>query len=75
MRLNGMDRDPLIVHIEYLEDEVKKIDERADRAEAMIPNMESTKKYALRKLVSGLRDEASEYRRYVALMKQIAKRK
>ena len=49
-----MDRDPLIVHIEYLEDEVKKIDERADRAEAMIPNMESTKKYALRKLVSGL---------------------
>jgi hypothetical protein len=68
-----MDRDPLIVHIEYLEAELKKIDERANRAEAMIPSIQNQKKYALRKLVSGLRDEASEYRKYVALMKQIAK--
>ena len=70
-----MDRDPLRVHIDYLEEEVRKMDERADRAEAMIPNTENSKKYALRQFVSGLRDEASEYRRYIALMKQIAKQK
>jgi hypothetical protein len=68
-----MDRDALSAHIDYLEEEVKKMDERADRTEAMIPTMESTKQFALRQLVSGLRDEASECRKYLALMKQNAK--
>ena len=68
-----MDRDALSVHIDYLEEEVKKMDERADRTEAMIPTVESTKQFALRQLVSGLRDEASERRKYLALMKQNAK--
>ena len=58
-------------HISYLEDEVKKIDERADRLGAMIPNLEDEpKKRALQELVNRLRDEASEHRKYLALVKQ-----
>jgi hypothetical protein len=58
-------------HIGYLEDEVKKIDERADKLEATIPDMENEqKKHALRELVKHLRDEASKYRKYLALVKQ-----
>ena len=70
-----MDKDPLNAHIEYLEEEVKKMDERADRAEAMIPSAENQKKYALQQLASGLRNEVNEYRKYLALMKQVAKQK
>jgi len=58
-------------HIGYLESEVKKIDERADKLEAMIADLESeTKKDALRELVNRLRGEASEHRKYLALVKR-----
>jgi hypothetical protein len=58
-------------HIGYLEDEVKKIDERADKLEATIPGLENEQKeHVLRELVKHLRDEASEYRKYLALVKQ-----
>ena len=59
------------VHIGYLEDEVKKIDGRVAKLEAMIPGLESEqKKHTLRELVNHLRDEASEYRKYLALVKR-----
>lgn len=65
-----MAEDPWKAHIRYLEEEVKKINERADKLEAMIPSLEDEqKKRALRDLVSHLRDEASEHRKYLALMK------
>jgi len=58
-------------HIAYLEDEVKKIDERAEKLEAMLPSLESgQKKRALRELINHIRDEASEHRKYLALVKQ-----
>jgi hypothetical protein len=58
-------------HIGYLESEVKKIDERADKLEAMIAGQESeAKKGALREIVNRLRREASEHRKYLALVKQ-----
>ena len=58
-------------HIGYLESEVKKIDERANRLEATIADLESeAKKQALRELVNRLRDEASEHRKYLALVKR-----
>lgn len=57
-------------HIGYLEEEVKKLDERADRLEAGIPDQEDEqKKHASRELVKHLRDEASEHRKYLALVK------
>jgi hypothetical protein len=63
--------DSWTAHISYLEDEVAKIDERADRLGAMIPDLEDEqKKYALQELVNHLRDEASEHRKYLALVKQ-----
>jgi hypothetical protein len=47
-------------HIGYLEEEVKKIDGRAARLEAIIPGLEDkTKKHALQGLLRQLRDEAS----------------
>jgi hypothetical protein len=50
---------------------VKKIGERADKLEAMIPDLESEqKKRALREIVSHLRDEMSEHRKFLALVKQ-----
>ena len=58
-------------HIKYLEDEVKKIEERADKLEKMIPDLKNEpKKHACRKLVSDLRDEASQHRKYLALVKR-----
>ena len=57
-------------HITYLEDEVKKITERADKLEAMVQGMESDKKkHALRELIGHLRDEVIEHRKYLALVK------
>jgi len=68
---NGVAEDSWNAHIAYLEDEVKKIDERADRLEATIPDLENEqKKHALRELVKHMRDEASEYRKYLALVKK-----
>jgi len=58
-------------HIDYLEDEVKKIDERVDRLVAMIRQQENEqKKQALRELVKHLQDEATEDRKYLALVKR-----
>ena len=49
---------------------MKKIGERADKLEAMIPNLENEqKKYVVREFVSHLRDEVSEHRKYLARMK------
>ncbi len=54
-----------------IDDEVKKIDERADKLEATIPDLENEqKKHALRELVKHLRDEASEHRKDLGLVKQ-----
>ena len=65
-----MAADSMEAHITYLEAEVKKLGERADKLEAMIPGLESEqKKRALRELVSHLRDEMSEHRKYLALVK------
>ena len=58
-------------HIAYLEDEVKKIDERAEKLEAMLPSLENgQKKRALRELINHIRDEASEHRKYLVLVKR-----
>ena len=58
-------------HIKYLEDEVKKIEERAEKLENMIPDLKNEpKKHACRKLVNDLRDEASQHRKYLALVKR-----
>jgi len=66
-----MAEDPWKAHIGYLEDEVKKISERANKLEAMIPDLESEqKKHALREIVGHLRDEVSEHRKFLALVKQ-----
>ena len=66
-----MAEDPWNAHISYLENEVKKIGEQADKPEAMIPDLESEqKKRALREIVSHLRDEMSEHRKFLALVKQ-----
>ena len=52
---NGVAEDSWNAHIGYLEDEVKKIDERADKLEATIPDLENEqKKRALRELVKHL---------------------
>jgi len=68
-QLNG--RRSWNAHLSYLEDEVKKIDERADKLEEMIPDLENEqKKHALRELVNHLREEASYHRKYLALVKQ-----
>jgi hypothetical protein len=56
-------------HIGCLEDEVKKIDERVDRLVAMIPEQQDEqKRHASRELVRHLQDEASEHRKYLALV-------
>jgi hypothetical protein len=58
-------------HTSYLEDEVKKLDERAGQLEEMITDLENEqKKHALRELVNRLRNEASSHRKYLALVKQ-----
>ena len=66
-----MAEEPWNAHIAYLEDEVRKIDERAEKLEAMLPSLESEeKKHALRELINRIRDEASEHRKYLALVKR-----
>jgi prefoldin subunit 5 len=66
-----MVEDSWNAHIAYLEDEVRKIDERAEKLEAMLPSLESEqKKHALRELINRIRDEASEHRKYLALVKR-----
>jgi hypothetical protein len=68
---DGVAEDSWNAHISYLEGTVKKIDERAARLEAMIPNLaDEQKKHTLRELVKHLRDEASEHRKYLALVKR-----
>jgi hypothetical protein len=57
-------------HISYLEDEVRKMGERAKKLEAMIPDLKSEpKKHVLREIVSHLRDEVSEHRKFLALVR------
>ena len=57
-------------HLRYLEDELKKMSERADKLEEMIATAEGPqKKLALREIVSHLRDEISDLRKYLALVK------
>lgn len=64
-----MAEDPWKAHISYIEAEVEKMVERANKLEAMILDMESNqKKQALRELVSQLRGEVSEYRKFLALV-------
>jgi hypothetical protein len=66
-----MGEDPRRTHITYLESEVMKIGARADRLEAMIPDIESEqKKRAFRELVGRLREEVREHCKYLALIKQ-----
>jgi hypothetical protein len=66
-----MAEDSWNAHISYLENEVRKLQERAEKLENMIPGLESEKKIqALRELVNHLRDEASDRRKYLALVKQ-----
>ena len=51
-----MSEDSWNAHIRYLEDEVKKIEERVDTVENMIPHLEGEQKiYALREPVNHLR--------------------
>ena len=58
-------------HIKYLEDEVKKIEERAGKLEKMIPDLKSEpKKHACLKLINDLRDEVNQHRKYLALVKR-----
>jgi len=58
-------------HVAYLEEEVRKIGERAGKLEAIIPDLKNEqKKHALRELLKQLRDEASEHRKYLALVKR-----
>jgi hypothetical protein len=64
-----MAEDSWNAHLSYLADEVKKIDERADKLEQMIPDIENEqKKHGLRELVKHLRDEASYHRKYLELV-------
>ena len=66
-----MVKDSWNAHIAYLEDEVKRIDERAEKLEAMLPSVESEeKRHALRELINHIRDGASEHRKYLALVKE-----
>ncbi len=61
-------------HISYLENEIKKIDERIAKLNQMIHGFEDVrKKRAATELIQRLRDEASQYRKYVALVKQFVK--
>ncbi len=71
MGVNQAADDSWNAHIRYLEDEVKKIDERAGKLDKMILDVKNEpKKHVCQKLVNGLRDEASQYRKYLALVKR-----
>ena len=61
-------------HVSYLENEIKKLDERIAKLDEMIPVLQDVqKKRAATDLIQRLRDEASQYRKYVALVKQAVK--
>jgi prefoldin subunit 5 len=71
MGVNEVADDSWNAHSKYLEDEVKKIEERAEKLENMIPDLKNEpKKHACRKLINDLRDEASQHRKYLALVKR-----
>jgi hypothetical protein len=64
-----MAENTLSSQIGYLEDEVKKIDERANELEATMRNLkDKQKKHALREVVRHLRGEVSEHLKYLALV-------
>ena len=68
---NRMADDSWKAHVRYLEEEAEKIGARADKLEAMAADLDSEqKKHALRELIIRLRNEVSEYRKYLALVKQ-----
>jgi hypothetical protein len=57
-------------HIEYLEDEVKNLNDRADKLEKMIAGLTNEqKKHSLQELVNHLRDESNDHRKYLLLVK------
>ena len=63
--------DPWEAHIQYLEEEVVKTGERADKLEATIPGLDGArKKYEMGELVRRLRNEADERRKFLALVKR-----
>jgi hypothetical protein len=65
-----MTEDPWKAHISYLEAEVDKMIERANKLEAMIPDLDSVqKKLALQGIISHLREDVSEHRKFLALVK------
>jgi hypothetical protein len=69
--VNRMVGDAWTIHIGYLEKEVKKIDGRAAKVEALIPYLQDEqKRHALLDLVNHLRDEANYHRKYLALVKR-----
>lgn len=69
-----MTESPSAEHIAYLENEVKKMDERIAKLTEMIPALEDArKKRAATELIQRLRNEAREYRKYVTLVKRFVK--
>jgi hypothetical protein len=71
MEGNHVAEDSWEAHISYLEGEVKRIDERVDKLEAIIPDLKNgPKSEGLRELVKRLRNEAAEHRKYISLVKK-----
>jgi hypothetical protein len=63
--------DPWEVHIQYLEEEVVKTGERADKLEATIPSLDGArKKHEMGELARRLRNEVDERRKFLALVKR-----
>lgn len=70
MSVDALSEDPLKAHVAYLEEEVKKLHERASKLEAMLTGLESSpKKLELQGLIGQLREQANEYRKYIKLMR------
>lgn len=66
-----MGDDSWNAHIAYLEVEVKKIAERVEKLEKMIPDLKNKpREHLCRKRIPDLKDEANEHRKYLALVKQ-----
>ena len=80
-----MAEDSLTGHVAYLENEVNKLDVRVHRLEAILSGLEpkspgsespeneprerEPQKRAIRERIASLRNEASEHRKYLALVK------
>ena len=65
-----MTEDSWKAHIDYLEGELLKIEDRADRLETMITSLkDDQREHALRELSDRFRHEASDLRKYLALVK------